>query len=70
MAGERESVELRTDLPREVADVVDAISVAQRLTRGQLVVRILSEWAQQRMHEHSVLSRVVRSNPTDQEKHR
>lgn len=64
-AADRESVELRTECPREIVDVLDAISAAHRLTRGQLIVRVLGEWARDRLHEHSLISRVRRGNPTD-----
>ncbi len=60
---ERDSVELRTECPRETVDVLDAFSVAHRINRGQLVVRILSEWARERLHEHSVLAKVARLTP-------
>lgn len=64
-ARDLDSTELRTECPREVVDVLDAISLAQRLTRGQLVVRILSDWARDRVHEASLLARVARLNPTE-----
>lgn len=60
---DRDSVELRTECPRETVDVLDAFSMAHRINRGQLVVRILSDWARERLHEHSVLSKVARLNP-------
>lgn len=60
-----DTTELRTECPREVVDVLDAISMAQRLTRGQLVVRILNDWARDRLHEASLLARVSRRNPSD-----
>lgn len=58
-----DTAELRTECPLEVVDVLDAVSLAQRLTRGQLVVRILSEWAEQRHREAILIARLSRGNP-------
>lgn len=57
------SVELRTDIPLDVAETVDAESLAEGLTRGQLVNRLLGEWHTRRRHAHSLLARVSRRNP-------
>ena len=67
MASPNDSAELRTDCPKSVIDILDAVSLAQRLTRGQLVVRVLSEWADQRHREASLIAKLVRINPTDAE---
>lgn len=67
MASPNDSAELRTDCPKSVIDILDAVSLAQRLTRGQLVVRVLSEWADQRHREASLIARLVRINPSDAE---
>ena len=58
-----QTTELRMDAPDELVTVLDGISLAQRLTRNQLVLRVLAEWAQARVHEASVLSRVGALNP-------
>lgn len=58
-----DSTELRAECPREVVDVLDAVSIAQRLTRNQLVLRILHDWARDRLHEASLVTRVARGNP-------
>ena len=66
-AGRRDSVELRTDIPANVAETLDAESLAEGLTRGQLVNRLLGDWHQRRRHAHMVLTRLVRGNPGDAE---
>ena len=67
MASPNDSAELRTDCPKSVIDILDAVSLSQRLTRGQLVVRVLSEWADQRHREASLIAKLVRINPSDAE---
>ncbi|MEN9420201.1 MAG: hypothetical protein RI988_3822 [Pseudomonadota bacterium] len=61
----RDSTELRTQCPDEIVSILDAVSLAQGLDRGQLVVRILKEWAEQRHREAIVIARVMRGNPTE-----
>ena len=56
-------VELRGNCPREVVDVVDGWSQAKGMTRTAAVNLILRDWAVQKLHEHSVFSRVVKGNP-------
>lgn len=67
MATPNDSVEMRFDCPKAVVDIIDAVSLAQRLTRGQAAVRVLSEWAEQRHREASLIARVTRINPIDAE---
>jgi len=57
------SVELRGPCPREVVDVLDAFCSARRITRTELVNRILTKWAADRLHEATLLERVTRGNP-------
>jgi hypothetical protein len=61
----RDSTELRTQCPDEIVAILDAVSLAQGLDRGQLVVRVLREWAEQRHREAIVIARVTRSNPSE-----
>lgn len=63
----RDSVELRTDIPADVAETLDAESLAEGITRGQLVNRLLGDWHQRRRHAHMVLARLTRGNPGDAE---
>lgn len=62
-----DTAELRTECPLEVVNVLDAVSLSQRLTRGQLVVRILSEWAEQRHREAILIARLAPCNPASSE---
>lgn len=63
----RDTVELRTEIPAEVAETLDAESIADGITRGQLVNRLLGDWSQRRRHAHSVLSRLTRRTPAEPE---
>lgn len=56
-------VELRGDIPREIADVLDAVASARRIPRNELVVHVLGEWAVRRRHEATLINRVARSTP-------
>jgi hypothetical protein len=57
------SVELRGPCPREIVDVLDAICMAKRITRTELVNRILKAWAVDRVHESMLVERLTRGNP-------
>jgi len=59
----RDSVELRTEIPVAVAETLDAESLAEGITRGQLVNRLLQDWHARRRHAHSLLGRVARRHP-------
>lgn len=54
-------VELRGDIPRDVADVLDAVSQAKRIPRMELVNSILQGWADEKLHEAILVVRVTRS---------
>ena len=56
-------LELRGMCPREVIDVLDAVSTAKRITRTELVNHILAEWAGRKHHEAMLIHRVTRGNP-------
>lgn len=62
-----ESVELRGPCPREVVDVLDAISQSKRITRMELVTRILKLWANERFNEAMLVQRVTRGNPVSKD---
>jgi hypothetical protein len=57
------TAELRGPCPRKVVDMLDAVSGARGLNRMQLVNEILLEWARRRLHESTVVARVMRINP-------
>lgn len=56
-------VELRGDCPREIVDMLDAVSTAKRITRTDLVNRILADWARRKWHEAVSIQRVAGGNP-------
>jgi hypothetical protein len=56
-------VELRGPCDREIVDVIDAHANARGLTRSQMVNAVLGDWARDRVHESTVLLRVLRINP-------
>lgn len=62
MAAAPDSVELRGQAPRLTADVLDAISMRRRITRWDLIVEILSQYADERLAEAVAITRVARSN--------
>ena len=62
-------VELRGMAPRAVVDVLDAVSGHERITRTELMNRILKSWARGVVMQATVVQRVTRGNPalTDSE---
>lgn len=63
-------VELRGMAPRDLIDVLDAVSVARRISRTELVVEVLRAWANERIHEATVIARVAGINPAPTETER
>lgn len=64
LMGARESTtEIRLDAPTDLVTVFDGVSLAQKLTRNQLVLRVLADWAAARVHEASVLQRLGAVTP-------
>lgn len=56
-------VELREEIPRDLVDVIDAVSAARGTSRRQMVIDVLHAWASERVHEATVIMRVTRGNP-------
>lgn len=56
------SVELRGMAPREVVDVLDAVSTARRISRNELVLEVLGAWVSEQVHIATVVHRVMRGN--------
>ncbi len=61
------TTEQRGPCPKEIVDVLDAFCSARRVTRTELVNRILGKWVSDRLHEANVLERVTRGNPKGRE---
>jgi hypothetical protein len=57
------TAELRGDCPREILNVLDAVSLARNKTRIALVNEILGAWAEKVTHEAMLVSRVAAGNP-------
>ena len=57
-----EQVEIRGDLDREYSDVIDAVAKAKGISRTQMALAILKEWAVQREHESIMVQRLKRGN--------
>jgi hypothetical protein len=60
---EKPDVELRGMTPRAVVDVLDAVSTAKRISRMELVNRILHSYMVDKLAEHTLIDRVARGNP-------
>jgi hypothetical protein len=52
-------VELRGQAPRTVVNVLDAVSLTQRVQRWELINKILADWADDRMREATAVMRCV-----------
>lgn len=61
------AVELRGMCPREIVDMLDAVSLARKIARTELVVQVLQAWADQTMHEASSVMAVSGRNPSSAE---
>ena len=55
-----EQVEIRADLDREYSDVIDAVAKAKGISRTQMALSILKDWAVQREHESIMVQRLTR----------
>lgn len=55
-------VELRGPCPQWIVGVLDAVALAREISRTELITGILGEWAEKRMHEATLISRVTRGN--------
>lgn len=56
--------ELRFEVEREVADVLDAVSVSRGMDRNKLLIEIVHKFVDERLHETKCINRVSRGNPT------
>lgn len=59
MALSAADVELRGQVPRDVVNVLDAVSTARRMNRMELVVEILAEWALKQRQIAEAIHRVA-----------
>lgn len=56
------AVELRGMAPRWIIDVLDAVANARKSSRQEVVVRVLQEWAERRLHESTLVVRCTQGN--------
>lgn len=61
------TTELRGECPRQVVNVLDAVSMARDKTRTALVNEILGAWAEKVLHETNLVQRIAGGNPTQPE---
>lgn len=55
-----EMVELRFDVPRHCADILDGVKFARHIQRNSLCAQILIEWASLKERESIVVGRLTR----------
>lgn len=56
------NVELRGPVSKRVVDVLDAVALAGGESRMAVVNRVLEKWAQGRVHEATLITRVTQGN--------
>jgi hypothetical protein len=61
--GNERHIELRGMCPAMTVSVLDAVSLSKGQTRTELVNEILGDWAKAKVHEASLVSRVLQGNP-------
>jgi hypothetical protein len=63
-------VELHGMAPRRIVDLLDAVSCSRRLSRQDILVQVLTKWADEITHEALSIVRVSGANgsPTDGER--
>lgn len=67
---DRPNTELRVEIPKAVMSVIDAHWMAQgsaKANRQSVVNAVLTEWAEKRWHEASLVLRLVPCNPAGPE---
>lgn len=72
LGGERDTVELRGDVPRWIANVLDAVVMARggqaaNVHRATVFNEVLAAWAEKKVHEASLVQRLAGCNPTGSE---
>jgi hypothetical protein len=55
--------EVRFSVPNDVLSIIDALSFAHNLERGQQLNAIVREWAKQRIHEARMVHKLARIKP-------
>jgi|GEM_PF-3265048 len=63
-----DSTELRLEAPNDLAAVLDALARGRRMTRNQLVLKVLHEYVDAEVRAHSVMDEHALRNPILAEK--
>ena len=60
-----ETTELRGECPKWIVNVLDAVSMAKpsQRNRTSLINEILGKWAEEKLHEASLIQRLAGGNP-------
>ena len=61
-APDRQKVEVRQDIDRNITDVIDAVARASRASRSEMVESILAAWARRKLMEATLVERLSRGN--------
>lgn len=60
-------VELRGDCNRDVVDIIDAVAKARRMNRTQVWLEVVEQWAKEKVHEATLVTRMARGKGSDAE---
>lgn len=63
------TAELRGECPKDILNLLDAVSMARKNNCGRMTVvnEILGEWAAKKWHESSLIQKLSGGNPTGTE---
>ena len=62
------NIEIRFDAPRDVCAVIAAIAKGRRMTRNELILRLMHDCVDEHCRMHSVLGEAAARNPILAEK--
>lgn len=62
MTIQQAKVELRGKIDRDVVDLIDALAIARRCDRIEILSEVLAEWKEKVTHEANVIHRVMTRN--------
>jgi hypothetical protein len=63
MAASDDKTEVRFNVPNDVLSIIDALSFAHNLERGQMLNSIVRDWAKKRVMEARMVHKVARIKP-------
>lgn len=62
-AHDETSIEIRFDVPRDLCAVVAALAKGRRMTRNELILKLMHECVDEHCRVHSVLGEAALRNP-------